>query len=250
MKINLDGEVSAGLLALKNDLRQRLDNVGRQLGRTLAEKITDEVKGRLQGGGWIKLYRDSILYRETPEGTEWSVAGLSKQENLFKFPAATSLVAFTPTGDGRWPAEYNPWPIDMIPAANYRGTSVVVRSAPESTVEGYRAARANNLPALLAVLAEQNISVDPEGFPNVAGVYADIAYLARRLELGYPGFPRIPHWGPASGAAESSGPRWLTSPDVLRLVEEAINGQVPIEVPLMSKAEASELARLREVTWP
>jgi hypothetical protein len=250
VKISLDSKFPDELLALKKELARRLENAGRHMGREVANQVTKAVKSRLQGSGWIKIYREAIFYRETPDGTEWAVAGLSQEENLFRFPATNSLAAFTATGDGRWPAEYNPWPIDMIPAASYRGTTIVVRSAPESTVEDYRAARANNLPTLLAVLAEQNISVNPTGLPTAdGGVYADIAYLAHRLELGYPGFPRVPHWGPAAAVAESSGERWLSSPELLRVVESAIKGVEPNEVPQMTKAESSALARLREATW-
>jgi hypothetical protein len=250
MKISFSSSFSQEPQRFIDDLRRRIDNAGRHMGRAVAGRIAGEVTKRIQGSGWLQIYRDAITYRETPDGTEWAVAGLSKEENLFKFPADSSLASFEPVGDGRWPAEYNPWPIDMIPAANYRGTTIVVRGASKSSVESYRAARANNLPTLLAVLAEQNISVDPEGFPTAdGGAYADIAYLAQRLELGYPGFPRKPHWGPAASVAESSGDRWLTSPDLVRLVDLALAGASPGEVAQMTKAEAAELDRLREATW-
>lgn len=250
MKIRFEGEFPSELKALEANLQKRLDNAGRHMGRAVAGHITEAVKSRLRGSGWIEIYRNAIFYRETPDGKQWAVAGLSQQDRLFEFPARTSLAAFTATGDGQWPAEYNPWPIDMIPAANYRGTTIVVRSESEGSVETYRQARSRNLPTLLAKLAEQNVSVVPGGTPTAAnGVFADIAYLARRLELGYPGFPRVPHWGPTAGAARSSGDRWLKDPVLLSLVEDAIKGVEPVEVPQMSKSEADALAKLREATW-
>jgi hypothetical protein len=250
MKIKFEGKFPPDLKALEANLQKRIDNAGRHMGRAVAGHITEAVKSRLRGSGWIEIYRNAIFYRETPDGKQWAVAGLSQEDQLFEFPAKTSLAAFTATGDGQWPAKYNPWPIDMIPAANYRGTSIVVRSESEGTVETYRQARANNLPTLLADLAEQNISVTPDGKAVAEnGVFADIAYLARRLELGYTGFPRVPHWGPAAGAARSSGDGWLRDPALLSLVEDAIKGVEPVEVPQMSKSEADALAKLREATW-
>jgi hypothetical protein len=250
MKFKLDVKRNAALKAFEGELKERLANVGRHLGRQLSTKTTRTVRKRLKGSGWIRLYRDAIIYKETPDGDEWAVAGLS-QEEISKFPADKSLASFSPTGDGRWPAEYNPWPIDMIPPATYRGTSLIVRSASESRVEEYRAARARNLPTLLQVLAESNIIVQEEGLPVAEnGTFADIAYLARRLELGYPGFDRIPHWGPAASVLERSGDAWLGEPKLLQLVEDAIKGKGPSQVAQMSGAEASDLARLREATWP
>lgn len=251
MKLSFSGKWKGDMKKLQNDLPKRLTNVGRHLGRQVASKITHELVRRLKGSGWLKIYRDAIFYRETPDGGEWAIAGLSAQEHLFKYPARTSLAAFTSTGDGRWPAEYNPWPIDMIPAAYYKGTSIIVRSAPESVVEETRGARAANLPALLAVLEANKIVVKEDGLPTVDGeTYADISYLARRLELGYPGFPRAPHWGPAASQAEANGETWLYKSEVLTLVEEAIMGAEPRQVPQMTPSEASDLAKLREATWP
>jgi len=251
MTISLTGGWKGDAKNLKKDLKRRLENVGRELGRQVATQTTRIVHKRLKGSGWIKIYRDAIFYRETPDGAEWAVAGLSQEEGLSRFPATTSLASFTPAGDGRWPAEYNPWPIDMIPPAYYRGSSIIVRNASESAVEGYRDARSRNLPTLLDVLAERGIMVNDGGFPVADnGVFADIAYLARRLELGYPGFARVPHWGPAASAVKSSINGWLSEPKLLRLVDDAIKGAEPKQVPQMTKAESSDLARLREATWP
>lgn len=251
MKFKLTGKWNAAAQSFQKDITKRLENVGRHLGRQLSENTAYEVTKRLKGSGWIQIYRDAIIYLETPEGDEWAVAGLSSQEGLFKFPAEKSLASFSPTGDGRWPAEYNPWPIDMIPAATYRGTSIIVRAAGTAQVEQYRAARARNLPTLLQVLAERGIAVRDEGLPVADnGTYADIAYLAQRLELGYPGFDRVPHWAPAASTLERSGDSWLGEPKLLRLVDDAIKGKEPGQVAQMSRAEASDLARLREATWP
>lgn len=254
MKISFTGKPKGDLKTLQADIEKRITNVGRHLGRHVADNTTREVQRRLKGSGWIRIYRQAIIYRETPDGGEWAVAGLAELTNrpeLFRNLASTSLAAFSPTGDGRWPSEYNPWPLDMIPAAFYRGSTILVRNAPEATVEGERGKRARNLPTLLRVLSERGIAVRDDGLPVAEnGIFADIAYLARRLELGYPGFPRIPHWGPAASTAEAAGNRWLKEPNLLRLVEGAIKGAEPGEVPQMSRAEASDLARLREATWP
>ena len=251
MKLKVAGAWITDIKSFEAALEARLRNVGRHVGRQVASQATQRVKRRLRGTGWIRLYRDSIFFRETPEGGEWAVAGLVQQDNLAQFPAETSLASFTPSGDGRWPSEYNPWPIDVIPPAYYRGTTLVVRNAPESTVEEYRGARIQNLPTLHKVLAERGIRVIPNGLPVADnGVFADIAYLARRLELGYPGFKRVAHWGPAASETESNIERWMKDPKLLAMVDDAIMGATPGEVPTMSQAEASDLARLREATWP
>jgi len=254
MKINLSASKRPEeFKKLIDDIPRRVQNVGRELGRAFSTKVQKEVTKRLMGhGGWVKIYREAIFYRETSEGDEWAVAGLVRDNNLFKYPAETSLASFTATGQGIWLAEYNPWPIDVIPSATYKGTKIVVRAAPESEVQALRAARLANLPALLSELAARGIQVDPTGdtLPDVPnGVFADIAYLAKRLELGYPGFPRLPHWGTTAGIASSQGNRWLSTPTTLRLVENALKGEEPGTVVQLSKAEASELARLRSAAW-
>lgn len=244
------GWKGSGIPNLKKDLKKRIENAGRHVGRHLADHVTHEVTKRLHGSGWIAIYRNAIFYRETPDGTEWAVAGLSQEESLTRFPGKTSLASFSPTGDGRWPAEYNPWPLDMIPGATYRGSTIIVRSASESQVESYRAARARNLPTLLAALAEQGVVVTENALPVADnGVFADIVYLARRLELGYEGFARMPHWGPAASIAEASAARWMNETSLVRLIDGAVKGVTPGEVQQMSKADAEALDKLREATW-
>jgi len=235
------------------DLPERIKNVGREVGRAFSEQLAKEVKKRLAGrSGWVKIYHDAILYRETPRGDQWAVAGLDNQHpELFKFPAASSLLTFTGNGRGSIPAEYNPWPIDVIPVLKegYDDTAVIKMYDP-GTVETYRQARLLNVPSVVSALSEVG-SVDTSGdtLVMIDQVYADIAWLARRLELGFDGYPRIPHWGPAASAAATQGDKWVSTSLVRIAVDFALQGVESAEVPQMSKAEAAELALIREATW-
>jgi hypothetical protein len=235
------------------DLPRRIKNVGREVGRAFSEQIAAEVKRRLGGRkGWVKIYRDAIIYKESPSGDSWAVAGLDDQHpNLFEFPAETSLLYFAGNGRGNIPAGNNPWPIDVIPPLKegYDDTARVEMHDP-GTVENYRQARMLNLPGVIDALNEVG-SVDTSGdtLVMIDKVYADIAWLARRLELGFQGYPRVPHWGPAASAASSQGDKWVSTSLVHIAVDNALQGAESAEVPQMSKAEADELARIREATW-
>jgi hypothetical protein len=255
MKIHLKKTAGPDLKELARDLPRRLHNVGTEVGRAISENMAEEVKKRLAGrGGWIKIYYDALIYLEGQEGNNWAVAGLSERDDLFEFPAENSLLTITGYPEGSAAAtlaNYQPWPIDVIPPLTkaYEGTAVLQMHDP-GTVKTYREARLRNLPTVVDALNEV-AQVDQSGdtLVEVERIYADIAYMARRLELGFDGYPRVPHWGPAASAASAKGDRWATSPDVMRLVESAVKGKEPGTVTTMSPAQAAELARIREATW-
>jgi len=251
VSFKITGGWSGATKEIVKDLDRRLKNAGVHIGREISDKTAREVQRRLQGSGWIRIYRDAIIYQETVEGDEWAVAGLSERDDLFEHPADKSLATFSNTGVGKLMEVHNPWTIDTIPGAYYRGTTITVRPASEGEVERFRAARIKNLPSILAKLEANNVRVLPDGLPVAGdGIYADIAYLARRLELGYPGFSRVAHWGPAASNLKSSGNTWLGEPRLIRLVESAVKGREPKKVAQMTRADAEKLAKIRESTWP
>jgi len=236
---------------LVDDVPRRVNNVGRAVGRAVADNVADEVKQRLVGAGWISIYRKGIFYKELPTGDEWAVAGFSKVE-LSDPPADTTLFWFAGKGLGSVLSFYNPWTLDAIPAVKggYNDT-VVARMMSESAVTSRRTELAPILPAVRTALADAGAQIEPDGQVIIDGeVYADLAFMARRLELGFEGYPRVPHWGPAASAAHANVGRWVSDSRVLSLVEDALVGEEPGKVVEMSKAERDELARLREATWP
>lgn len=260
MKIKFNKTQDSDLLAeLLADLPRRMKNVATEVGRAVTAKTEEEVKKRLSGrGGWVQIYHDAIIYRESPEGNHWAVAGYTTAHpELFKYPAKTSLLTVSGIGnlpEGQNPSlvisQYQPWPIDVIPALTmaYPGKAEI-KMYDEGTVETYREAAVRNLPAIREAIENTGFKIDEDGFPSWDEVYADIAFMARRLELGYTGYPRVPHWGPAGSALQSQGVRWATAPAVLKLIESALRGEDPVEVAKMSSAQAAEFARIRAASW-
>lgn len=251
--IRLTKTSKTDLKALSKDIERRIANVGREVGRAVAERVAEEVRKRLAGRGeWPEIYRDAIIYKESAEGDKWAIAGLSDRSELFEFPAENSLLYFAGNGMGQYPALHNPWPLDVIPAltSGYDDTARIEMHDP-STVETYRQARLLNVPGVINALKAAGGNVDPTGetLVMIARVYADIKYMARRLELGFNGYPRIPHWAPAAALAASQGKNWATTPTVLRLVKSALKGGKPVEVAKMTASQADEFARIREATW-
>lgn len=242
----------ADLKRLADDIPRRINNVGRVVGRAVAERTAAEVRGRLVGGGWIAIYRNGIFYKELPDGTEWAVAGFSEVE-LSDPPADTSLFWFVGAGLGNPLSFYNPWTLDLIPAirGGYDDT-VVVRMVAPAAVESRRAELAPIVPNVVQALQDAGAQILPDGEVVIDGhVYADLAFMARRLELGYEGYPRIPHWGPAASAANSNVSSWVSEGSVITAVEDVlVNGKEPGKVVEMSESERDALAKLREATWP
>lgn len=246
------------LQALLDDLPRRVKNVGTEVGRVLAEKTGEEVRRRLAGrSGWVKIYHDAIIYRENDDGNQWAVAGYTTAHpELFAYPADTSLLVVDPGNlpEGENPslvlAQYQPLPIDVIPALTqaYPGTASI-RMYDAGTVETYRQAALRNLSAIREGIQNTGYQIDENGTPTWTKVYADLVFMARRLELGYSGYPRVPHWAPALTALQTKAPAWSSSSAVLKLVEKALNGGDPVEVTKMSASEASEFARIRAATW-
>lgn len=260
MRIRIHKTHGPDLRELLADIPRRVKNTATEVGRAVSAQTAIEVQRRLGGrGGWIRVYYNSIIYLEGVNGGEWAIAGLNEtRPDLFEYPAENSLLFFgsgneSDTGGiSSIMANENPWPIDIIPAlkAPYPTTAIVQMHDP-GTVETYREARLRNLAGVIEMLQAAGGQVDlaPEALVYIDRVYADIAYMAKRLELGFHGYPRIPHWGPALSKAAASGEQWASTPAVLRLVENAVKGKEPGKVATMTPARSAELARIREASW-
>ncbi|MDX1486860.1 MAG: hypothetical protein R3268_01570 [Acidiferrobacterales bacterium] len=239
---------------ISKDLDRRFHNAKRAIGRKLAQEVTKEVLKRVPpGAGWLDIYRKAITYRESEDGMQWAVFGMSEIK-LQDPPAETSLLAFQ--GNDEFTAilsPYNPWPVDLIPpiAGGYKGNAVV-RNVAASEVEAARD-RLNPLRGVIEkALSDAGATVmPPEFLVEILGkVYADIAYMAKRMELGYDGFPRIPHWGPAASKLNTMAERWAGQSESTEEVHSAFRGANLPSVSTMSQAEARSLARIRDASWP
>ena len=260
MKIKITKTSGPDLQALLKDIPRRVKNVATEVGRAVSEQTATEVKRRLGGhGGWVRIYYNSIIFREGMDGDNWAVAGINETHpKLFEDSAETTLLNFD-SASARdvnslvsIVANNNPWPIDVIPVieGGYPGTATV-RMYDQGTVETIREARLRNLPGVIEALKAAGGRVDESGdnILMIDRLYADLAYMAKRLELGFHGYPRIPHWGPAASKLAAQGEKWASTPSVLRLLERAVKGKEPGKVATMSPAQASELVRIREASW-
>ena len=68
-----------------------------------------------------------------------------------------------------------------------------------------------------------------------------------RLEHGLGGFPRVPHWLPAARRAANKAKAWVSAE--APAIERALAGDPPPDVPEMTKALETKLAKKRDKTW-
>jgi hypothetical protein len=197
---------------LGREAPERLNAVGRILGEAAAERITREVKRRIPSkGGWYSIYKAAIEAKETGE-LQWTVDGLADVA-IETVPANETLLSFQ--GRDRFSAvlaPYNPWPIDLIPPTDKGyADEPILRAAEFSEIETRREYLVPLLKVITDALTEEGASVGSDAdLVQINGkVYADIVYLALRLEHGYHGFPHIPHWSLALSDARKSLGKWI-----------------------------------------
>lgn len=253
MSFRFDVTFSEDPRKLSAALGRRLKNVQTVIGRTLAERTSEAVKSKIPtGSNWLTIYKNSITYRESEDGDSWAVAGLATFD-ITTVPAKTTLIGFQGSDEyGSILKPYNPWPIDAVPAiaGGYKDT-VVARQVSEQAVTAARSRIDNLISVIKAALVDRGAQI-LDGQPAViAGkTYADLAYLAERLELGLDGAVKKPHWGPAAAKLTASAEAWIKDKQALDLIGLALSGgQLPSAL-TMSAAEAEQLAKIREATWP
>ncbi len=195
---------------LKEALTSRIENANAELGRQFAANISDEAAAGLPTGGWFTIYREAIKFFESADGQTWAAAGLWPQ-SFSTFPGDSTLVTFG--GDSTVAgimAQQNPWPITMIPAiaAGYRATAKA-RHASSVEMERERKRIDPVLEDVKSALVAAGGAIQVNTFPTIAGtIYADIGFLALRLEHGLGGLPRIPVWARAFRRAQVNAPKW------------------------------------------
>jgi hypothetical protein len=213
---------------LRAQIESRLDRAARVAGRAASDNVAKEVKRRIpDSGGWYTIYRNAIDYKEDPTSPRWSVGGLSEIK-YSAIPVDESLVEFEgKDAFGSILAAYNPWPLDIIPPIKEGySDNIVTRMAGEGGVESERDRLLPLLPLIKEALEEAGATLgDDSTFLVISGrIYADIAFLARRLELGYSGFPHIPHWSIAIAKLRSDMGKWLSQDGVAEQINEIIGG--------------------------
>jgi len=192
--------------AAQQALNARLVSAASLAADTVAERVKDLVREKIPEGGWYDIYREAITYFVTPWGLKWAVSGLWPSK-FSTFPADTTLLTFTGTGDvADAIVQYNPWPIDQVPAVTggYR-LNVVARPAAPADVDERRRSIASVIENVKAALTRAGATVKPGEFPEINGiVYADIAFMAKALEHGLAGLKRVPHWAAVFRMATTS----------------------------------------------
>lgn len=254
MKFTTTVSSSTPIDQLIKELPERLDAIASHLGRKIAQRALDEVKGRIPASAaWAQTYRAAVQAFESSDGKRFAVAGYAAIQSPAA-PSETTLLEFdnsTPIAKVMNP--YNPWVIDAMPAlkGDYDG-NIVIRAASASEVESER----RRLLGVIDVVRAALISPAPLGAgatlaPGPAGsriyikgsVYTDVVWLAKRLETGAGGFPKKPHWAPASVIVAKRGESWGKSE--ADRIEELLRGGASSKLPEATANQLSAFAQKR-----
>lgn len=225
------------LLKQLQALPKRLEGVRFYLGSALSKEIQQDVVKRIPNdSSWLRLYKDSIDFYYN--GKEWAVAGERDTGSIQHYDAETTLFAFAPTDvPTRILAQYNDWPIDMIPALSrpYGGQVIVKAGSSKTQVEIRRRIIETATPRIRQLLSQAGFSVNPYGTATFNGrVTADLKYLSTRLEEGTGAYPfgSVPHWRPAAMNVDSSV---ATLVSISRSkIEAVLKGDIPIRPAVMT----------------
>lgn len=192
------------------ETKRRVADASQEIASHLADRTAAAVREKIPDGGWFTIYKLAIQYFEDPSHAKWLVQG--------KFPTALSNLPADSTqieiyGDTEIASimkGHNPWTIDMIPSivGGYRANAKA-RQASSSEVKAHRKRLTEVLPDVVDALKAAGAVIEQREFPTIAGrVYADIAFMGKRLEHGLGGLPRKPHWLPAWRELQGQAGRW------------------------------------------
>lgn len=218
---------------------ERMTNIRRVVGRTVAARIKKEVLKRIpDDGGWFDIYRDAIVWQESAKGDKWAVAGLTDVE-LRQLPAEETLIEFR-GGDlaAQVLAQYNPWTVDTIPAVDGGvSTDLIARPASQGEIEARRMALRELREEVIEKLGLAGASASLHDRPVINGrVQADLIFLAKRLEYGLGGFPKSPHWNPTAQRARTDAETWVTRDnEAMKELEKAGTDKPISTAPIMDR---------------
>lgn len=236
----------------KKEVQRRVRAAATVAGRAIAGGIQKTVLNKIPSGEkWLDLYREAIQYLESRTHDAWTVAGLSPTA-LITVPAESTQIKIMGGENASVVANilagHNPWTVDTLPAIS-GGIPAEAEVRPASTSE--MAAHRLRLSGVLAAVIEQLQSAGAQvsdGFPQIGGkVFIDLVFLQMRLEHGLGGFPRVPHWLPAARQAANKSKGWVAAERPA--IERALAGEPLPDVPEMSKALETRLAKKRSKTW-
>ncbi len=226
---------------IARDVERRMKAARDELARQAASNVADAVVKKIPSGGWYTIYREAIQYFESADGTRWGVAGLYPAA-LSRFDASESQVIFSGSSQvAQIMASRNPWTIDMIPAytGGYRAQAIV-KHASVSEIDSHRKRLEGVIDEVKTELLTAGGAIELRGLPVIAGkVFADIAFLAMRLEHGLGGLPRRPVWLKTWNELRSKLPGWER--EALPRIEYVLRGS-PTRTPLPAMPE--ELLRI------
>ena len=168
--------------------------------------------------------RWAIQFVELSPGV-WGVGGMAELQ-FSQMEAESTLLWFQEGDDSAAVlAQYNPWTIDMLPAVDGGIYSdALVRPGSESEVQHHRERLAGSTKSIKVLLERVGKKTDDAQLPKINGrIYADLDFLARRLEFGLGGFDRTPHWG----TAETDLDGIVKDPNLARAVDRALGDKEP-----------------------
>ena len=195
----------SNLSKIQGKVQKALDAGQVVIVREMAERLLMEVKKRIPNlGGWYTIYRNSLMVEVDESGP--SPVGrvtVDTDTSLNTVPAGETAVFFEGEDAVAFILkQYNPWPVDMLPAI-YGGATAILRLVPSSLTETtkLRELRVKDMPEAKKKLSEAGFAIASDSVPTFNGrVYFDFNFMAKRLEQGLGPFPPTPHWIPAKNA--------------------------------------------------
>ena len=210
----------------RRQVRDAVSSGRETMGLLIAERLKAEILKRIPNrDGWFKVYRESLEIVSQPPSTVLIVG--RTDTSLSRLPAdRTAIFVEGEDAVGSVMKQYNPWPVDMLPAIR-GGARVDLRAAPASESE------LNKLRTkLLPLLGEIKTKLRGVGFTMLADaipvfngkVYFDFNFMANRLEYGIGPFRKAPHWKPAKTLIEAQAGRIVN--EIADAVERAMRAHL------------------------
>lgn len=202
-----DKELQAEINRLRTAIPEAAEAGGGAALKELMERLRDRVIQMIPNkGGWYDLYKKSI--KVVDKGSDQYELTTTVAEISFgDIDAENSVI--TISGDDEASiliGQNGPWTVDTLPALA-DGINGTLQATPDvSEVNTIRTRQLANRSSIVNKLKNLGVTVLPfDGtLPKVNGrVYADVPFLAMRLEYGLGGFPRTPIWSRIVTEAET-----------------------------------------------
>ena len=210
-----DENIVRDIESMKSAIPEAAKKAGDATTKELVYRLRKFVRDTIPDeGGWYDIYRDSIAVQEFPDG-HWELFTRINDIAPEKIPAETSLILIAPKKSddlvaveiAKLLSNLNPWTLDTIPSI-YGGlpADLTILPASPGEVEIIRKERLERLPSLKHDITaiDGNVERFDASEPKINGrVVADVPFLAKCLEYGLGGFPRVPIWSRVDQMANS-----------------------------------------------